>query len=233
MNKAAEYSNHASSITGIYETLGTVLDAGDKKWIQDVFAATAYIDDFLDTIDDEDTFRRAVWGVYNVLNFGSSPDALDSKVTEYCVAIRERILSFPDRVDRLSNFILTLRILFRSTQKLRNSTDMKTYITHSLLEWRTFGKLVALWVTDKTHLPVIKQAWGMENLTDDIKDMRKDYQSGERKLPPSIAFYMEWIRMTTSQIMRMYEKFWVWNTTKILKESFGAMSQKYVIEPLR
>ena len=60
MNKAAEYSNHASSITGIYETLGTVLDAGDKKWIQDVFAATAYIDDFLDTIDDEDTFRRAV-----------------------------------------------------------------------------------------------------------------------------------------------------------------------------
>ena len=60
MNKSTEYSNHASPITGIYETLGTVLDEGDKKWIQDIFTATAYIDDFLDAMHDEETFRSAI-----------------------------------------------------------------------------------------------------------------------------------------------------------------------------
>lgn len=233
MNKQNEYKNHASSIIGIYESLQTELDEGDKKWIEDIFEATAYIDDFLDTIKDRSTLQRAMGWILNMLNLGSSPDVLDSWAADYCLAIRERILSLPDGLEHLSRFTATLRRLFRSTLQLKKTTDIQEYVRYSLLEWRSFGKLVALWVRDKTHLRVIQQAWGMENLTDDMLDIKKDYHSKERNLPPSIAFYREWVKMTVLQILNMYGKFGFIDTTKAIKSSSRAMWLKYIVEPMR
>lgn len=83
---------------------------------------------------DENTFRIAMGGIFNMLNFGSSPDALDARAADYCIAIRERILSLPDGLEHLSRFVATLRRLFQSTLKLKRTVDVQDYVRHSLLE---------------------------------------------------------------------------------------------------
>lgn len=225
MDKQEEYQQQARIIGEIFAQLWTTLSDKDREWLTSIFCLTAVLDDIVDSNKQE----SAPWIILGILESWIMSQSWDSLPSEEIKKLREHLLSLPDGEMRLRVFIRTLKILFRQTKELSVIKTPSAYFRASILEWRMFGKMVWLWITEMKHLKKIQQAWWMENLTDDILDVSRDFKNKERKMSPSMLFYINWLQLTVAEILNMHNKFGTTATFHSLKVSLPYMIQKYIV----